>query len=387
MISSRPFRVPPTIHFGEQATARTGEEVKRLGARKALLVTDAVLAKVGAIDPIVDSLKNHGVDVVVFDEVNCEPVLRHVNEGLALLEEKQCDVLVACGGGSPIDAAKAIGIMATNQGQIKDYMGLDKFKTAGVPVIAVPTTAGTGSEATMFSIITDTDNDVKMLIGSPLLMPKVAIVDPLMTLKLPRGLTAATGLDALTHAIEAYVSLKAQPMTDVLAISAIKLISTYLPLAWGSPDNREARANTMLGALQAGIAFSNASVALVHGMSRPIGANFHIAHGVSNAVLLGIIMDFSLSGNPGRYADIARAMGVGNGGQDAMGVAKAGAEKVKGLIKMLEVPSLTALGVTREKLEPVVKKMAEDALASGSPGNNPRQATAEEIVNLYYAAL
>jgi alcohol dehydrogenase len=387
MIPAHSFRVPSTIHFGEHAVGQVGTEAKRLGASKALIVTDAVLAKVGAIDPVVMSLRNNGVDVVVFDGVNCEPVLSHVAEGLRLLTDERCDLLVACGGGSPIDAAKAISIMATNPGRIKDYMGLDKFTVPGIPVIAVPTTAGTGSEATMFSIITDTDNDVKMLIGSPFLMPKIAIVDPLLTLKLPRGLTAATGLDALTHAIEAYVSVKAQPMTDVLAISAIKLISEYLPLAWGSPEDRVARGKTMLGALQAGIAFSNASVALVHGMSRPIGANFHIPHGVSNAVLLGVVMDYSLTGNPERYADIARALGVGNGGQDFMGVAQAGAEKVKKLIKMLEVPSLTDLGVSRQKLEPVVAKMAEDAIASGSPGNNPRKPTAEEIVSLYYAAL
>lgn len=387
MIPAQAFRVPPTIHFGEHAVAYVGNEAKRLGARKALLVTDEVLARIGTIEPVVMSLRNNGIDVVVFDGVNCEPILGHVDEGLRLLAEGQCDVLIACGGGSPIDAAKAISVMATNSGQIKDYMGLDKFKVPGVPVIAVPTTAGTGSEATMFSIITDNDNDVKMLIGSPFLMPKAAIVDPLLTHKLPRGLTAATGLDALTHAIEAYVSVKAQPMTDVLAISAIKLISEYLPLAWGSPNDREARAKTMLGALQAGMAFSNSSVALVHGMSRPIGANFHIPHGISNAVLLGIVMDYSIQGNPERYADVARALGVGNGGQDLMGVAQAGAEKVKRLIRMLEVPTLTELGVSREKLEPVVTKMAEDAIASGSPGNNPRQPTAEEIVELYYAAL
>lgn len=387
MIPSRPFRTPATIHFGEEAAANSGPEAKRLGARKALLMTDKVLAEVGAIDPVVKSLQGNGVEVVVFDGVNSEPDLSHVETGLKLLKEEQCDCIVACGGGSPIDAAKAVSIMATNSGNIEDYMGLDKFTVPGVPLMAVPTTAGTGSEATMFTIITDTSRDVKMLIGSPFLMPKIAIVDPLLTLDLPRKLTAATGLDALTHAIEAYVSVKAQPMTDVLALSAIKLISENLLLAWGDPRNREARASTMLGSLQAGIAFSNASVALVHGMSRPIGANFHVPHGVSNACLLGVVMDYSLEGNPQRYADIARAMGVENGCQNTMGVAKVGAEKVKNLIRMLEVPTLSQLGVTVEKLEPVVEKMAEDAIASGSPGNNPRKPSKEEIVELYRAAL
>lgn len=387
MIPSRPFRTPSTIHFGEEAVANAGPEAKRYGARKALLMTDKVLSEVGAIDPVIKSLKDNGVEVAVFKGVNSEPDLSHVETGLQMLKEEQCDFLVACGGGSPIDAAKAVSIMSINGGTIEDYMGMDKFPKPGMPLMAVPTTAGTGSEATMFSIITDTARDVKMLIGSPFLMPKIAIVDPLMTLNLPQKLTAATGVDALTHAIEAYVSVKAQPMTDVLALSAIKLISNNLLLAYSNPQNREARANTMLGALQAGIAFSNASVALVHGMSRPIGAMFHVPHGVSNACLLGVVMDYSLDGNPERYADIARAMGVGNGSQDAMGVAKVGAEKVKNLIKMLEIPTLSQLGVGSEKLEPVVEKMAEDAIASGSPGNNPKVATKEEIVELYRAAL
>ncbi len=384
---SRPFRVPPTIHFGDQAAQRTGEEAKRLGACSALVITDQYLASSGAINPVLESLETAAVRVRVYDGVNSEPTLEHVETGLSMLRESRCDVLVACGGGSPIDVAKAVGIMATHPGSIADYMGLDRFARPGVPLLAVPTTAGTGSEATMFSIITDTENDVKMLIGSPLLMPAAAIVDPLLTLKMPRGLTAATGLDALTHAIEAYVSRKAQPMTDVLALSAVRLIAEHLPRAWGHPEDREARSWTMLGALQAGIAFSNASVALVHGMSRPVGAIFHVAHGISNAALLGVVMEFSLSGNPQRYADIARAMGVGNRNQDIMGVAQAGAEKVKRLIQMLEVPTLGKLGVTRKKLDELVEKMAADALASGSPANNPRQPTAEEIIGLYYEAL
>jgi alcohol dehydrogenase len=205
---------------------------------------------------------------------------------------------------------------------------------------------------------------------------------------MPKGLTAATGLDALTHAIEAYVSRKAQPMTDVLALSAVRLITRHLPVAFANPDNMEARANTMIGSLQAGIAFSNASVALVHGMSRPVGALFHVPHGVSNAALLGVVMEFSLSGNTKRYADIARAMEVECiPDADDQTVALAGAAKVKELIAELQVPNLTALGVSRDKLDPVVDKMAEDALASGSPGNNPRLASKEEIVELYYAAL
>jgi alcohol dehydrogenase len=311
-----------------------------------------------------------------------------VEEGLAMVKEHQCDLLIGCGGGSPLDVAKAVSMMAVNPGKIQDYMGIDKVASKGLPLFAAPTTAGTGSEATMFTIITDTERDVKMLIGSPYLLPDLAIVDPSLTLKMPKGLTAATGLDALTHAIEAYVSRKAQPMTDVLALSAVRLITRHLPVAFANPDNMEARANTMIGSLQAGIAFSNASVALVHGMSRPVGALFHVPHGVSNAALLGVVMEFSLSGNTKRYADIARAMEVECvPDADDQTVALAGAAKVKELIAELQVPNLTALGVSRDKLDPVVDKMAEDALASGSPGNNPRLASKEEIVELYYAAL
>jgi alcohol dehydrogenase len=265
-------------------------------------------------------------------------------------------------------------------------MGADKFASDGLPVIAVPTTAGTGSEATGVTIITDTETDVKMLISSPRIMPKAALVDPLLTLGMPKGLTAATGLDALTHAIEAYVSVKAQPMTDILALSAIELLSQYLPLAWSEPQNLEARTKTMLGALQAGMAFSNSSVALVHGMSRPVGALFHVPHGVSNAALLGVVMDFSLPGDYRRYARAALAMGLPDLGSDEA-TAKSGAAKVREIIKRLEVPTLTALGVSRDKLEPVAAKMAEDAIKSGSPGNNPKTASKEEIIQLYFAAL
>ncbi|MBW2370409.1 MAG: iron-containing alcohol dehydrogenase [Deltaproteobacteria bacterium] len=381
------FRVPSTIKYGLNASHDAGHEAKRLRAQKALLVTDRILLEMGTTEPIVTSLENAGVEPVIYDGVNSEPTLIHVENGLKLLQEVKCDVVVTCGGGSPIDAAKAISIMATNPGNIEDYMGMDKIQKPGLPLIAVPTTAGTGSEVTQVTIITDTDRDVKMLIGSPALMPTVALVDPMLTLKMPRRITASTGLDALTHAIEAYVSVKAQPMSNLMALSAIRLIGKYLPRAWANPDDLEARSQTMLGAMQAGIAFSNASVALVHGMSRPIGANFHISHGVSNAALLGVIMDFSLIGAPERYADIAQALGVPLTGKTVMEAAKAGAEIVNQMIKQLQIPRLRDLGVQKDRLENIAEKMAEDAINSGSPGNNPRKATKEEMVALYHAAL
>lgn len=386
MMPIRAFRVPATIQMGTGAAALTGAEVKRLGAKTALIITDKFLLDSGTVQPVLDSLKEAGVAVEIYTGVDKEPTLKHVDESLALLQKSGCQAIIGCGGGSPIDVAKAVSVMAKNPGRIQDYMGADKIPNPGVPVIAIPTTAGTGSEATLFTIITDTDRDVKMLIGSPWLMPAVAIVDPALTMKMPKGITAATGVDALTHAIEAYVSRKAQPMSDMVALEGMKLIFNNLPTAWSQPDNAEARAKTLHGALLAGMAFSNASVALVHGMSRPVGALFHVPHGVSNAALLGVVMDFSLSGNYARYADVARALGVAGSGSDKE-IAEAGAKKVRDLIAYLEIPGLEKLGVSREKLDPVVGKMADDAIASGSPGNNPRIATKEEMIELYYKAL
>jgi alcohol dehydrogenase len=342
----------------------------------------------GIVKPVIDSLAKAGVEIEIYDGIASEPTLAFVEDGLNLYRSKGCDCIVAAGGGSPLDAAKAIAAMVTNPGKIQDYAGLGKISNPGPPVIAVPTTAGTGSEVTVYSIITDPDKDLKMLIGGPTLMPTVAIVDPLLTLKMPREITAATGFDALTHAIEAYVSAKAQPMTDVMALSAIGLLAEYLPQAWADPDNLTARSKTLLASMQAGIAISNASVALVHGMSRPIGALFHVPHGVSNAALLGEVMDFSLIGAPQRYADIANAIiGLPVDGMRPMDAAQEGADAVRELIEQLKIPSLTGLGVTREKLDPVVSQMADAAIVSGSPGNNPRKATKEEIIELYYAAL
>jgi alcohol dehydrogenase class IV len=276
--------------------------------------------------------------------------------------------------------------MVTNPGSIEQYKGAGKIQKAGAPLVAIPTTAGTGSEVTPYTIITDTKTSVKMLISSPLVIPQIAIVDPLMSLSCPRGITSTVGLDALTHAIEAYVSLKSQPISDIFCLSAIKLITGNLRQAWANGNNLEAREQLMLGAFEAGLAFANSSVALVHGMSRPIGAYFHVAHGASNAVLLKTVTQFSLIGNPRRYAQIAEAMGENITGKTDMDAAMLAAEAIGRLVKDVKVPSMRELGVDWEKLEKLAPQMTEDAIASGSPGNNPRQATKEEIIELYKIA-
>jgi len=338
------------------------------------------------LEGITRALTQSRVQFAIYDGVSTEPTVEFVQEGLQYYKESMCDSLIAVGGGSPIDAAKAIAVMVTNAGQIEDYQGLGKIPEKGRPIIAIPTTAGTGSEVTPFTIITDTKRNVKMLVGSPLLIPDVAIVDPVLALTLPQDITVATGIDALTHAIEAYVSLKAQAMSDIFCLSAIELVSHNLRRTWINGQDIEAREKTMMGALQAGIAFGNSSVALVHGMARPIGAYFHVRHGASNAALLGVVTGFSLTGNPTRYAHIAKAMGEDISGLSDLEAAQLGARAVKRLIKDIRVPSLRELDVDKERLDKLAPRMAEDAIASGSPANNPRQATKEEIVELYRLA-
>jgi alcohol dehydrogenase class IV len=386
MLPVRTFHIPPVLIVGPEASEQAGEESRKLGVEKGLIVTDEVLLKLGILDNIKQVLSQARIRFAIYSGVFTEPTTGFVQEGLKTYKENGCDFLLAVGGGSVIDTAKSIAIMVTNAGSFEDYKGFDKIPKEGAPLIAIPTTAGTGSEVTQYTIITDTKTSVKMLISSPFLMPQKAIVDPLLTLSMPRSLTAVTGIDALTHAIEAYVSIKAQPMSDIFCLSAIELISGNLRQAWSNGNNIEARDKTMLGALQAGIAFNNSSVALVHGMSRPIGAYFHVPHGVSNAALLSTVAEFSLIGNPARYTRIAQAMGENVEHLTTLEAADLAAKSIKRLIKDIKIPSLQELGVDKVELDKLAPKMAEDAIASGSPANNPRQATMEEIVELYKLA-
>jgi len=385
MMQTYQFKAPSVIVNGPGAAKEVGSFAKGFG-KKALIVTDNLLEKIGLLNEIKKSLEGAGVSFAIYDKVVSEPSMEYTEEGLKAFKEAQAEFLIAVGGGSPIDAAKAISALAKNPGKMSDFMGANKIPQMGAPLIAIPTTAGTGSEVTQFTIITDTVKNVKMLIASPNIMPRVALVDPLMTLQMPQGITTATGLDALTHAIEAYVSVKAQPITDTLALQAIRLISGNLRQAWSDGGNVEARTHMMIGSLMAGLAFSNASVALVHGMARPIGAYFHVPHGISNAALLPTVIEFSILGNPRRYADIAEAMGEVTAGLSILDVAYLAAKAVKRLNEDLKVPTLKGLGVEEKKFNSVVNQMAVDAIASGSPGNNPRKPTQEEIVELYRKA-
>ena len=376
----REFIMPGKIISGSGALEQAEGYFKQLG-KKALIVTDAVMIKLGNLDQVTKVLDKAEVAYSVYDGIGGEPTDVMIEKGLELYKEG-CDFLIALGGGSPIDSMKAIAALAVNGGKMSDYMGKE-IAGAIPPMVAIPTTAGTGSEATKFTIITDTEKDVKMLLKGDALMPNLAIIDPQFTITAPPAITAATGLDALTHAIEAYTSVKAQPMTDVFAVSAVKRIFKYLPVAFHEGSNVEAREEMSLAALEAGVAFNNASVTLVHGMSRPIGALFHVPHGISNAMLLKECLTFALDGAYERFAELGDAIGVTAPGQSVEEKAKAFLGEVENICNELEIPSLEKYRINREEFLARMDKMADDALVSGSPANTRKEVTKADILDIY----
>lgn len=381
------FHVPSTILMGGGVRRELATQLQHIGARRVLLVTDEGMMRLGPGREAAEMITEAGLSAVVFDDVQPDPTDRNVRDGLARFQKEQCDSIVAVGGGSPIDAAKAIRILVTNELPLSQYAGYHKIPRAGAPLIAIPTTAGTGSEVTKVAVITDTDRDVKMMMLSVHLLPTVAIVDHELTMSMPPNLTAAVGIDTLTHGIEAYVSRKAHGMTDPLALSCIQLVAQHLRTAFRDPANHDARAGMMLAACQGGMAFANSSVCLVHGMSRPIGASFHVPHGLSNAVLLPTVTRFSLSAAVPRYATVARLLGCCPTNAPDEPAAESLIAGLEQFNADLRIPRLRSCpGVEASRFNSLLAKMASDALASGSPQNNPRVPTAEEIVALYQQA-
>lgn len=381
------FRVPSTIHVGVGCHEMVAAEAARIGGGGVLVVTDANVRATPLAGKVIEQLSVAGILRGVFSDIPGEPTTTEVEKGLAALRAAKADTVVAIGGGSVIDTAKSVAVMATNDGSIVDYKGAGKIKKPKLPLVVVNTTAGTGSEVTRFAIITDPATSVKMLIADPHLIPEVAIDDPLLTVTCPRLVTASTGLDALTHAIESYISVRATALSDVLALSAIRKIGQSLRAAFTNGEDLAARTLMHVASLEAGMSFSNASVALVHGMARPIGAYFHKAHGISNAVLLPQVMEWSMPGAPGRFAEIARALGVDTTRLSEAQAAERGVAEVQALCRDLQIPGLAGLGIDPAKLMALAARMATDALDSGSPGNNPRVPRADEIVELYRRAL
>lgn len=378
------FRTPQTILYGRDAFKNVGVECALRG-KKALIVSDKIMDQLGLVRDCQSYLKKEGVESEIYLGVHSEPVDTYVTESLELLKKSQCDLVISLGGGSCIDTAKAIVVLATNGGYIGDYRANQKIaKHAPIPHISIPTTAGTGSEATDVTVITNTANDVKMMIKQPAFMPDVAIVDPLLTISSPQHVTAATGVDALSHAVEAYLSKRAHPMTNTMALSAMKLIVENLLTAYNDGENVDAREAMSLGALQAGMAFTNASVCLVHGMSRPIGALFHVPHGYSNAMLLPVILEFSKDACVDQLAELGRIFYKGEEPLSNEEAADFAVSSVKQLCLDLKIPNLKGWGIDEDQFSLVVRKMAADAIDSGSPANNPRIPTQVELEELYH---
>ncbi|MFE4240152.1 iron-containing alcohol dehydrogenase [Peribacillus butanolivorans] len=376
--------MPQTIIYGRQSFEKVGAEAALCG-KKALIISDKVMSRLGCVNQCCQYLHDNGVASAVYLGVDSEPTDQYVEESLELFEKESCDLIISLGGGSCIDTGKAIAVLATNGGYIGEYMGGRKIADkAAIPHIAIPTTAGTGSEATDATVITNTDDDVKMMIKQPNFMPLVAIVDPLLTVSSPPHITAATGVDALSHAVEAYLSKRSHPMTDTMALSAMRLIVENIENAYDDGDNIDAREKMSLGALQAGIAFSNSSVCLVHGMSRPIGALFHVPHGYSNAMLLPAVLEFSKEACMERLADLGRIFKTEYKNLSIERAAFVAVESVKALCQKLNIPNLEGWGIEEEKFNLSVSKMARDALDSGSPANNPRVPTKQELEELYH---
>ncbi len=374
---------PRLMAIGGGALADLPDLLARLGLARPLVVSDPYIAGCGILDRATSLLDEAGIPWSVFSDTVPDPTTEVIETGVARLQAGDFDCLVAIGGGSSIDTAKGMSVLYANGGHLRDYKVPNEIPRSGPPIVAIPTTAGTGSEVTRFTVVTDTETDEKMLIAGLACCPSAAIVDFELTLSMPLRLTADTGIDSLTHAIEAYVSRRASPFTDGLAKVAMGLIARNIRTACAEPQNRAAREAMMLGATKAGMAFSNASVALVHGMSRPIGAFFHVPHGLSNAMLLPEITAFSAPAALERYADCARAMGVAEEGEGSQAAVARLLDELRRLNADLQVPSPRDYGIDRARYDELLPVMTSQALASGSPANNPRVPTSDEIIELY----
>ncbi len=383
-----PLCSPRVMRVGGGAVAQTAEVLALFGLSRPLVVTDPYMVSSGLVRRCLDPLEAAGLHPGVFSDTVPEPTDAVIEAGVTVVTAGEYDCLVGFGGGSPIDTAKAMAILAhgraTRPGaHMRDFKVPFASDHARLPVIAIPTTAGTGSEATRFTVITDVERGEKMLIAGMGALPLAAIVDYELTFTVPKRITADTGVDSLTHALEAYVSRRANPYSDTQALAAMRLIGANIRTAYAEPRNAAAREAMMLGAMQAGIAFTNASVALVHGMSRPIGAHFHVPHGLSNAMLLPAITRFGLESAQGRYAEAARAIGFAEPSDPDPAAAEKLADGLTALNRDLDVPTPGGFGIDKAEWDAKLPLMAQQALASGSPANNPRVPTADEIVALY----
>lgn len=375
------FVIPNHTVVGTNVLGEAAPLLKKMG-NKAFIVTGRHVAVSYMMKQLTALLDENGIDCVIFDGITGEPTDTMIENGVEMLKSSGCDFIIGIGGGSPLDSAKAIAAMAVNEGSIADYNGKE-ITGEILPLAAIPTTAGTGSEATKFTVITDSEKGIKMLLKGDVLVPKLAIVDSSFTVGAPKSVTSATGLDALTHAVEAYTSRKAFSMTDTLAVSAVKRIMKYLPIAYREPDNSLAREQMSIAALEAGICINNSSVTVVHGMSRPIGALFHVPHGMSNAMLLKECLSFAVSGAYEKFANLGRETGVASDSDSDETAAEKFIDSLQNICDVCEIPTLEQYGIDRDEYYSKISKMATDAVASGSPANTVKEVTVDDCIEIY----
>ncbi|MGU8403043.1 L-threonine dehydrogenase [Clostridium perfringens] len=378
------FFMPAISLMGADCLKDAGDQVGELGFKKALIVTDKVLGQIGIVKKVTDVLDNKNIEYAIYDETKPNPTVKNVNDGLALLKEKECDFVISLGGGSAHDCAKGIALLATNGGEIKDYEGVDKSKKPQLPMVGINTTAGTGSEMTLFAIITDEERHIKMALVDKHLTPIIAVNDPMLMLAMPKSLTAATGMDALTHAIEAYVSTAATPITDACAEKAIELISNYLVNAVENGQDVEARDMMAYAEYLAGMAFNNASLGYVHAMAHQLGGFYNLPHGVCNAILLPHVQEYNKATSASRLAKIAKIMG-GNieGLTDEQG-ADLCIDMIKSLSQTIGIPEgLGVLGVKESDFE----TLATNALNDACSLTNPRKGNLEDVIAIFKKAM
>jgi alcohol dehydrogenase class IV len=381
------FRTASRIVMGPGAIGQLGQEASNLSlrGRRALIVTDRGVIEAGLVQPVEKSLRSSRIKYAVFDAVEPDPRYEIVTECLEQIHREKVNFIIGIGGGSPIDIAKTSAVMATNKGDITEYFGIDLVPKPGLPTIMVPTTAGTGSEVTPIAILSDEAEKLKKGIVSPYLFPALALLDPELTLGLPPHITAATGMDALIHAIEAFTSVNATGMTDILAFRAMELLYHNIRTAFANGYNIEARSKMLEGSLLAGMAFANAGVTAVHAFAYPIGAEFHIPHGVANTLMLPHVMRFNLLGNLYKFAQIPKPFRLSMEGVDEVRCAEMFVEAIERLAEDLRVPQhLAEFGVT----EGDISRLAEGVMkVTRLLANNPRIITLEDAKEIYKKAL
>lgn len=375
------FVLPTRIRFGEGISSELATEIRKMGHSRPMILTDKGLIDAGIVSKITKSLKESGIEYIIFDAIEPNPRDITVQKAYQSALEAKADLLVAVGGGSSMDTAKAAGVLMTHGGRINDYEGLDKVTKPICDLIAIPTTVGTGSEVTFWSVITDTDRHFKMSIGSPLVAAKLALVDPLLVKSLPPSMVAATGMDALTHAVEGYTCTLAEPITDACGIYAIEMIGANIREAV-SGSAKDARSNMLLGSLIAGICFGNSDIAGVHCMGEALGGLYDTPHGISMAILLPYVMEYNYRSDYGKFSRIAKALGVDIRDMKEEDAAYAAVQAVHQLNRDLKIPSLKEIGTKEEDLPELAKRAALNV----SAGSNPRKASEQDFLEIFRKA-